>query len=80
MSPPPREHRPRQNLQDSAIRPAGEKGNLFLVSPPAYRACGIRGMSVGKDAADGSLIIRIPLVFEESRIRWKSNLANLPEN
>ncbi|MFW5768707.1 MAG: hypothetical protein ACOCYA_01505, partial [Spirochaetota bacterium] len=57
-------------LRGSAIRPAGERGNLFLVSPPAYRACGIRGMSVGKDAEDGSLIIRVPLVFEESCIRW----------
>jgi hypothetical protein len=57
-------------LQGSAYRPGGEKGNLFLVSPPEYRVWDIRGMSVGKDAEDGSLIIRVPLEFDGSCVRW----------
>ncbi len=57
-------------LQGTAGRPVGESGNLFLISPPTYRVCDIRGVSVGKDAEDGSLVIRIPLQFNSPEVSW----------
>jgi hypothetical protein len=50
-------------LSGRVIRPAGERGSLFIHAPETVRVTTPRGVSIAKDARDMTLIIRVPLRF-----------------
>jgi len=53
-------------LRGSAIRPRGERGNLFFRLPPTLRVREPAGLWIAKDARDSSLIVKVALTFGET--------------
>lgn len=47
-----------------ATRPAGEKGNAFVLVPPGLAVANPESLWIAKDARDGRLVIRCVLEFE----------------
>ena len=67
----------RGTLSGRAIRPAGEKGNVFLHAS-GVRVTNPRGHWIAKDARDGSLIVRCGLSFDDAP-EWSVSFADLSE-
>lgn len=58
-------------LSGRAIRPAGERGNLFLHAPESMRVAEPRGLWIAKDGRDNTLIIRCALDFAGGDAEWQ---------
>ncbi len=52
-------------LAATAVRPAGERGSVFVHAPPGLRVADPRGFHIAKDGRDASLVIRVPLAFPD---------------
>jgi hypothetical protein len=57
-------------LRGTAIRPAGESGNLFVYVPAHLRVADPAGLWVAKDAREGALIVRVALRFVDGPAEW----------
>ncbi len=57
-------------LSGTALRPKGEKGNLYIAAPTGWKLADYRGVFVAKDARDSTLVIRRPLDFRRGRVAW----------
>lgn len=66
-----------RTLSGRVIRPAGERGNVFLHAPEGLRVVNPRGYWIAKDARDNSLIIRVSLFFEDSTAGWDIRFVEL---
>jgi hypothetical protein len=53
-----------RTLSITASRPKGQRGTLFIWSPPGWEVAEPRGLWIAKDGNDNSLIIRADLQFE----------------
>ena len=65
-------------LSGTAVRPAGERGNVYLHVPRGLRVANPRGHWIARDARDESLIVRVSLSFEDGTAAWRVRLAELP--
>ncbi|MBO5724189.1 MAG: hypothetical protein J6S58_05110, partial [Lentisphaeria bacterium] len=66
----------RMVLSGTAVYAAGERGNLFISAPENFMEKHFnKGMLAAKSALDGSLILKVPLVFEEDSLHWKVEFA-----
>ena len=72
-------HAEKRTLSGTALRPSGERGNVFIHAPANVRVTNPRGHWIAKDARDNSLVIRVSLVFENGRADWKVSFADLKE-
>jgi hypothetical protein len=69
-----------QTLGGRAMRPAGERGSLYIIAPPEYKERhGNDNLWVAKSAVDESLIIRKELVFGDGPADWRIEFARLDE-
>lgn len=66
-----------RTLSGRAIRPAGERGNVFIHAPAGLRVVNPRGYYIAKDARDSSLIIRAPLRFADGSASWSVTFADV---
>ena len=58
-------------LSGTVVRAAGERGTLFLAAPENFMEKHYnKGMLAAKSALDGTLILQIPLFFEEDSLSW----------
>ena len=57
-------------LRGAAVRPRGERGNIYIAAPPGWKPADYTGIFVAKDARDSTLIIRKPLFFKCNRVDW----------
>ncbi len=64
-------------LSGTAVRPRGEKGNLYIAAPPGWKLADYRNVFVAKDAHDSTLVIRRPLDFRRGRVAWSVPFAPL---
>ena len=58
-------------LSGTAIRPVGEEGNLFIISPLTYRPRAYAGLTVARDGTHDALIVRRPIRFSRNRMPWQ---------
>lgn len=63
-------------LAGRAVRPRGERGNLFLYVPPELRVAHPRGYWIAKDGRDGSLVVRVALDFVDGGAEWRVEFAD----
>lgn len=68
-----------QAFSGRALRPAGERGSVFVYAPAALRLAAPRGYWVSKDARDSSLVIRCALSFADGEAAWSLRFAPLAE-
>jgi hypothetical protein len=62
----------RMTLSGTAIRAAGERGNLLLVSDDEWMEAHFnKGMLVAKSADDDALVIKVPLEFKDDTVHWQ---------
>ena len=62
---------PSGTLSGRAVRPSGERGNVFLWAPKGLEADDPHRLWLAKDNRDHSLVVKIPLRFgEEGRASW----------
>ena len=66
-----------RTLKGRALRPTGERGNVFLHAPPGLEVANPRGHWVTKDGRDQSLIIRVALEFEDGQADWRVSFAEI---
>lgn len=66
-----------RTLRGRAVRPAGEKGSVFLHAPNNVRVANPRGHWIAKDGRDLNLIIRCSLDFPEGSADWSVSFADL---
>jgi len=64
-------------LSGTALRPAGERGNLYLHAPPDLCVADPRVKWIAKDARDNSLIVRLSLSFGGDPAEWQVSFAPL---
>ncbi len=64
-------------LSGRALRPAGERGSVFLHAPQGLCVADPRGIWIAKDGADASLILRCALEFAEGEAAWSVRFAQL---
>lgn len=57
-----------RTLTIRATRPAGQKGNVFILVPPGFEVANPRGLWIAKDGNDNHLIIRCPCEFETATV------------
>lgn len=65
----------RQVLSGRALRPSGERGNVFLHAPATLRVATPQGIWIAKDGRDGSLILRCALSFTAGEASWSVGFA-----
>ncbi|MFH1567828.1 MAG: hypothetical protein ABIL09_07485 [Gemmatimonadota bacterium] len=68
-------HAAARRLGGRALRPAGERGSLFVHAPPGLRVDDPRGRWIAKDGRDSSLVIRLSLAFEGGPVDWDVTFA-----
>lgn len=66
-----------KTLSGRAIRPIGEKGNVFIYGPPKMGVTNPRGYSLGKDIDNNCIVIRCPLQFDEGTAEWEVKFYDL---
>jgi hypothetical protein len=66
-------------LSGQALRPAGERGNVFIHAPETMRVATPRGVWIAKDARDNTLILRVALEFNGSPAGWRIAFAPLAQ-
>jgi len=66
-----------RTLSGRALRPAGERGNVFFHAPANVRLANPRGLWIAKDALDKSLVIKASLLFEASSVDWSVSFTDL---
>jgi hypothetical protein len=59
-----------RTLSGRALRPSGERGNVFLHMPPDLRVAQPKGLWIAKDLQEDCCIIRVSLDFEEGAADW----------
>lgn len=68
-----------RTLSGTAVRPAGERGSVFIHAPADLRVVNPAGHWIAKDARDSTLIIRVPLALERGHADWSIRFAGLTE-
>jgi hypothetical protein len=66
-------------LSGSALRPAGEKGSVYVHAPETLRVANPQGLWIAKDARDKTLVIRAALEFPEGSADWCIRFAPLSQ-
>jgi len=66
-----------KTLSGRALRPSGERGNVFLRAPKGLKVTNPLGHWIAKDARDESLIIRCSLCFEDGAATWSVGFEEL---
>ena len=67
-------------LSGTASRPAGERGNIYIIAPWNFKEKNLnRGLWVAKSATDDSLIIRKSIYFEQEKMDWRIEFKKLDE-
>ena len=66
-----------KTLSGRAIRPVGERGNVFIYAPPKMGVANPAGHFLAKDGRDNSLIIRCPLQFQGGSADWSIRFFDL---
>lgn len=66
------------SLGGRAIRPAGERGSVFVHAPETMRVENPDGFWIAKDARDGTLVIRVAVDFTGEPVSWNINFSILP--
>jgi hypothetical protein len=64
-------------LSGRALRPVGERGNVYIYGPPRMGVANPKGFYLAKDVENGWLIIRCPLRFEEGWAEWNVKFFDL---
>lgn len=62
-------------LSGSAIRPAGERGSVYLHAPEGLAVANPEGLWIAKDARDRTLVIRVSLDFTDGPADWAVRFA-----
>lgn len=65
-------------LSGSAVRPAGETGNIFLLMPQGFRLLNHEGHWLARDYRDSSVIIRREIRFRKRRMDWRLSFLQDP--
>jgi hypothetical protein len=68
-----------RTLTGRALRPAGERGSVFLHAPASLRVASPQGVWISKDARDSSLVLRCALDFPQGEAAWSVRFAPLAE-
>ncbi|MBN2311868.1 MAG: hypothetical protein JXR94_23010 [Candidatus Hydrogenedentes bacterium] len=58
-------------LAGRALRPAGERGSVFIWAPPGLAVVNASGHGLAKDVRDDALIIRVALDFADGLAEWE---------
>lgn len=66
-------------LKGIAMRPKGEKGNIFVIAPKGYKLKDYSGLWVAKDGNNGSLIIRKEINFRKNKEKWELPFSKIDE-
>ena len=66
-------------LSGKAVRPKGERGNVFLTVPPGLALQNPAEHWIAKDAHDGSLIVRRELRFDDGTAEWETRFARIED-
>jgi len=64
-------------LSGRALRPAGEKGSVYIHVPETLRVADPHGCWIAKDARDKSLIVRLALDFPQGYADWSLRVVPL---
>ena len=59
-----------RTLSGTAVRPTGERGNVFVRAPAGLRVVDPAGYWIAKEPEENSLVIRAALDFAEGRAGW----------
>ena len=66
-----------KTLSGRSIRPAGERGSIFIYGPPKMGVANPKGYYLAKDIENDWLVIRCPLRFEEGWAEWNVKFYDL---
>lgn len=61
----------RLRLSGTVTRPAGERGNLFLLMPRDMRLINHEGTGLLKELLDFTVIIRVPVAFKKDTVKFE---------
>lgn len=68
-----------QTLSGRCIRPRGERGSVFIHSFPSLGVVDPTGIFIGKDLGTGTMILRIPLIFDNGVADWQVKFQSLTD-
>jgi len=60
----------RMTLSGVAVRPRGERGNVFLIAAGGWKPMCYKGLWVAKHVADKTIIVRKQIIFKTKRTPW----------
>ena len=66
-----------QTLSGVATRPAGERGNVFVLLPRQWRLVNHQGVNLMKEVRDMTAVARLPVAFETDRAAFELHFEQL---